>query len=195
MGLVFGCERSRCRTRHPPSMNKTFKIILLVLLAVLVAAGAITVYNLFRAHKRDVAMIIRESGGYSLLGNSNSPTLGVQVLKKADGSFSWTLTARSIDLKGKSGFNSGNAGTGTNGFFVLDQNSSSLWYADSEQIGRFTADGKSTYWPWGALCQDGEPTPSTTAKRVFGFTNVPPAFRDEVKRVFPKLILPDESSR
>jgi hypothetical protein len=176
-------------------MNKHVKILLLVLLALLAASGAITVYNLFRSHKRDVAMIIRESGGYSLLGNSNSPTLGVQVLKKADGSFSWTLTARSIDLKGKSGFNSGNAGTGTNGFFVLDQNSSSLWYADSEQIGRFTADGKSTYWPWGALCQDGEPTPETTAKRVFGFTNVPPAFRDEVKRVFPKLILPDESSR
>jgi hypothetical protein len=176
-------------------MNKHVKILLLVLLAVLVAAGAITVYSLFRAHKRDVAMIIRESGGYSLLGNSNSPTLGVQILKKPDGSFSWTLAARSIGLNGVGGFSSGNAGTGTNGFFVLDQNSSSLWYADSEQIGRFTADGKSTYWPWGALCQDGEPTPSTTAKRVFGFTNVPPAFRNEVKRVFPKLILPDESSR
>jgi hypothetical protein len=177
-------------------MNKHVKILLLVLLALLAASGAITVYSLFRAHTRDVAMIIRESGGYNLPGNTNSPTLGVQVLKKADGSFSWTLTAKSIDLKGMSGSNYGNVEkAGTNGFFVLDQNSSSLWYADSEQIGRFTADGKSTYWPWGALCQDGEPTPSTTAKRVFSFTNVPPAFRDEVKRVFPKLILPEETDQ
>lgn len=117
-------------------------------------------------------------------------------MKKADGGFSWTLTTRSIDLKGVSGSNYGNVEkAGTNGFFVLDQNSASLWYADSEKIGRFTADGKSTYWLWGALCQDGKPTPVTTAKRVFGFTNVPPAFRDEVKRVFPKLILPEETAQ
>ena len=127
-------------------MNKTFKIILLVLLAVLVAAGAIILCNFYRAPRRDTAIIIRESGGYNLAGNSNTPTLGVQVLKKADGCFSWTLTARSIDLKGMSRSNYGNVEkAGTNGFFVLDQNSASLWYADSEQIARFTADGKSTY--------------------------------------------------
>jgi hypothetical protein len=173
-------------------MKNPFKILLLVLLFVLGAAGAIKVYNLFRAHKRDVAIIIRESGGYSLLGNSNSPTLGVQILKKPDGSFSWTLAARSIGLNGMGGFNSGNAGTGTNGFFVLDQNSSSLWYADSQQLGRISANGTSTIWQWGTLCPDGKPIPETTAKQV-GFTNVPPAFRDEVKRVFPKLILPEDT--
>ena len=177
-------------------MNRTFKTLLLVLLAVLVVTGTIVLRNLYRAPRRDTAIIIRESGGYNLAGNSNSPTLGVQVLKKADGGFSWTLTARSIDLKGVSGSNFGKVEkAGTNGFFVLDQNSASLWYADSEQIGRFTADGKSTYWPWGALCQDGKPTPVTTAKRVFGFTNVPPAFREEVKRIFPKLILPEETAQ
>ncbi len=180
-------------------MKKPFKILLLVLAIGAACSVFIMGRFFYRLHHPpgvNVAMIIRESGGYKLQGNANHPTLGVQVLKKADGTFSWTLTARSIDLKGKSGFNCGKIEkAGTNGFFVLDQKSSSLWYADSEQIGRFTADGKSTYWPWGALCQDGKPTPDTTAKRVFGFTNVPSAFRDEVKGVFPKLILPEETDQ
>ena len=172
-------------------MNRTFKIILWILLTVLAVRSVVVVgqyfYNLHHGPGLAAALVFRNNGEFNFAGNSGAPVSNVKILKQPDGSVAFTFSNGHIPVT------QGKCGKG--GFFVLDQKSASLWYADSEQLGRISANGNSINWPWGALCQDGKPLPASTAARVFQFTNVPPAFRDEVKRVFPKLILPEELAK
>lgn len=178
-------------------MSKSFKI-LLVLLTVSAAYSVFLMgkyfYDLHHGPSVDVALIVRDNGEFNFAGKSGTPVCRVQILRKPDSSVTWTLSSMSEGAAGMSNIKTGGE-CGKGGFFVLDQKSASLWYADSEQLGRISANGNSINWPWGALCQDGKPIPASTAARVFQFTNVPPAFRDEVKRVFPKLILPEELAK
>lgn len=167
-------------------MNRTFKILLLVLS--LGAACSVFVmgryfYNLHQTPDISMALIIRDNGIYNFGGKPGDPTSTVKIVRRPDGSVSWTLSTGSRGECGKEGF------------FVLDQKTATLWYADSQQLGRISVEGQNTNWRWGSLCPDGKPISAATAKRVFGFTNVPPAFREEVKRVFPKLILPEETAQ
>ena len=178
-------------------MSKSFKILLLVLS--LGAAYSVFLmgkyfHGLHQGPNVDVALVFRDSREFNFTGKSATPVCKVKILRKPDGSVTWTLSSMSESAAGKSNVKTGGE-FGKGGFFVLDQKSASLWYADSEQLGRISVEGQNTSWRWGTLCQDGKPTPVTTAKRVFGFTNVPPAFREEVKRIFPKLILPEETAQ